>query len=63
LAYWSVLCAIPVVWLITQASEPVSPECFEWCDLDAYLAGRLVPLILLVWFGVVALVLWLRGRR
>jgi hypothetical protein len=62
LIYWTTLAAVPVIYLLARAMEPVHPRCREWCDLNITVAVAVIPLILLIWLAVTAVVLWLRDK-
>ena len=63
LVYWTVLCAVPAVWLVARAAASVSPGCREWCGLDVQVAGTLIPIIVVIWVAVIALVLFVGRSR
>lgn len=54
---WTALCAIPVIFLVGGALEPAPGHCTDYCGFGT-IAGLLIPLIGLVWLGVIGLVLW-----
>ena len=55
---WTALCAIPVIFLVGGALEPAPEQCIDYCGFGGTMAGLLIPLIALLWLGVIGLVLW-----
>jgi hypothetical protein len=55
---WTLLCAIPVVFLLDDMLKPLPGHCIDYCGLGQTLGGILIPIIVSVWLVVVAIAVW-----
>lgn len=58
LILWTMLVLLPIAWLAGVMTEPVNPDCFEWCDLGQQFAAFGLRLVAMLWLLVVLIVAW-----
>jgi hypothetical protein len=58
LVVWTALALVPMVALSRVIAAPVTPDCFEYCNLSQLLAGFAARLVGLLWLLGVLVVAW-----
>jgi hypothetical protein len=59
LLIWTALCLLPMPALVGKLAAPIPPGCFEWCGLDAQIAGWLIGVISVIWLVVTLVAFWI----
>ena len=56
---WTGICLAAFAVLLDTAGRPPEPGCFEYCSLNADVAGGLIPIVFVGWLVIVLLANWL----
>ena len=59
---WTAICLWAIAMIAQGATQPVSPDCREWCGLEASLAAILIPTVIVVWLAVTIAAAWIWTR-